>query len=60
MKDSEIRLYLLCLGNISKNFAIVNLKKSGLNGYVYTYIIILLMLVILQIFINIFKKHDIR
>ena len=37
MKDSEIKLYLLCLGNISKDIAIVNVKKTGLNGYVYDF-----------------------
>ena len=25
----------LCLGNISKDFSIDNMKKIGLNGYVY-------------------------
>ena len=27
--------YPLCLGNISKDFTAINLKKAGLNGYVY-------------------------
>ena len=25
----------LCLGNISKDFSVDNMKKIGLNGYVY-------------------------
>ena len=28
-KDSEIKPYPLCLGNISKDFAIDNIKKTG-------------------------------
>ena len=31
-KDSEIEQYLLCLGNISKDFTIHNMKKAGLKG----------------------------
>ena len=32
-KDSEIKYYILCLGNISKHFAINNMKKkTGLKG----------------------------
>ena len=34
-KDSEIVATSLCLGNISKNWTIVNMKKTELNGYVY-------------------------
>ena len=34
-KDSEILAYTLCLGNISKDWSIGNMKKSGLRGYVY-------------------------
>ena len=33
-KDSEIKNYALCLGNISKDFAINNMKKTGLKGSV--------------------------
>ena len=28
-----------CLGNISKDFSLDNMKKTGLNGYVYDFII---------------------
>ena len=27
----------LCLGNISKDFSTVNMKKTGLHGYVYDF-----------------------
>ena len=36
-KDSEIVATPLCLGNISKNWAVDNMKKTGLNGYVYDF-----------------------
>ena len=32
-KDSEIKPYPVCLGNISKDFTINKKKKTGLNGY---------------------------
>ena len=36
-KDSEIVANPLCLGNISKHFSVDNMKKTGLNGYVYDF-----------------------
>ena len=36
-KDSEIVASPLCLGNISKGWSTNNLKKAGLNGYVYEF-----------------------
>ena len=36
-KDSEILATPLCLGNISKDFSLDNMKKTGLNGYVYDF-----------------------
>ena len=36
-KDSEIVTTPLCLGNISKDFSVDNMKKTGLNGYVYDF-----------------------
>ena len=36
-KDSEIKPYSLCLGNISKDFTIDNVKKTGLKGYVHVF-----------------------
>ena len=34
-KDSEIAETLLCLGNISKDWSVDDMKKTGINGYVY-------------------------
>ena len=34
-KNSEIVADSLCLGNVSKDFWMDNMKKAGLNGYVY-------------------------
>ena len=36
-KDSEIVASLLCLGNISTDWSTDNMKKTGLNGYVYEF-----------------------
>ena len=36
-KDSEIIAALICIGNISRDFSIDNMKKTGLNGYVYDF-----------------------
>ena len=37
-KDSEIAGYPLCLGNISKDWSVDNMKKkNGLKGYVYDF-----------------------
>ena len=36
-KDFEIVATPLCLGNISKDFSVYNMKKAGLNGYVYDF-----------------------
>ena len=36
-KDSEIVATPLCLGNLSKDFSVDNMKKTGLNGYVYDF-----------------------
>ena len=36
-KDSEILATPLCLGNISKDFSVDNMKKTGLNGYIYDF-----------------------
>ena len=36
-KDSEVVAYPLCLGNISKDFSVDHMKKTGLNGYVYDF-----------------------
>ena len=36
-KDSEIVASLLCLRNISTDWSTDNMKKTGLNGYVYEF-----------------------
>ena len=36
-KGSEIVAASSCLGNISKDFSVDNMKKTGLNGYVYDF-----------------------
>ena len=36
-KDSGIVATPLCLGNNSKDFSLDNMKKTGLNGYVYNF-----------------------
>ena len=36
-KDSEITLYPLCLGNISKDWLVDNMKKTGFNGCIYDF-----------------------
>ena len=36
-KDSEIVATPLCLGNISKDFSVDNMKKTGLSGHVYDF-----------------------
>ena len=36
-KDSEITPYELCLGNISKDWSVDNMKKTSLKGCVYDF-----------------------
>ena len=36
-KDSQTNTHHLCLGNISKEFVNYNMKRRGLNGYVYDF-----------------------
>ena len=36
-KDSDIVATSLCLGNISKDWTVINREKTGLNGYVYDF-----------------------
>ena len=36
-KDSEIVATPLCLGNISKDWLVDNMKKIGFNGYAYDF-----------------------
>ena len=41
-KDFKIFAYSLCLGNISKDWSVDNMKKTGLNGYVYSLVLIMI------------------
>lgn len=54
-KHSEMKQYTLCLGSISKDFTVDNLKKTELNQCTYCFllIIILMVIVLLKIFANI-------
>ena len=36
-KDSENKPYPLCLGNISKDWSVDSLKKTGFNDYIYEF-----------------------
>ena len=36
-KDSEVFVGPMCLGNISKDWSIDNMKRTGLTGYVYDF-----------------------
>ena len=36
-KDSEILVGSICLGNISKDWSVDNMKKNGFTGYVYDF-----------------------
>ena len=36
-KNSEIHPYPLCLGNISKDWSVDNMKKTEFNNYVYDF-----------------------
>ena len=62
-KDSEIVAYSLCLVNISKNFSVDNMKKTGLNGYVYDFSVgyeAISVDDILDIHKYLMSKHDIK
>ena len=37
MQDSEILVRQICLGNISKDWSVDNMKKTGFTGYVYDF-----------------------
>ena len=45
-KDSDIVATPLCLGNILKDWSVDNMKKTGLNGYLYDWIMMLSQLMI--------------
>ena len=39
-KDSEIVAYPLCLGNISEDFSVANIKKTGLYGSIFNFSVV--------------------
>ena len=45
--NSEINAIPLCLKNISKDFSVDNVKKTGLNGYVYDFMLIMTLLLLM-------------
>ena len=45
-KTSEIKDYLLCLGNISKDSTINNMEKTGLKGTVIFFLLIVIPLLL--------------
>ena len=62
-KDSEIRAYPLCLGNISEDFSVNDMKKTGLNRYVYDFSVGYDAITVDDILDNhkyLMKKHDIK
>ena len=60
-KDSEIVATPLCVGNISKDWSIDNMKKTGFNGYVYDFSVdcSAIAVDILDIYNYLMKKNDI-
>ena len=36
-KDSEILVGQICLGNISKDWSVDNMKRTGFTGYIYDF-----------------------
>ena len=50
VKDSELKNYALCLGNISKDFAINNMKKKTRLKEIVNICLLILVLLILTIF----------
>ena len=61
-KDSETVATPLCLGNISKDWSVDNMKKTGLNGYDYDFSVgydAIAVDVILDIHNSLMKKNDI-
>ena len=39
-KDSEFNAYPLCLGNVSKHFAVSNMKKTALHEYAHNFSVV--------------------
>ena len=62
VKDSEVVATTLCLANTSKDWSVDNMKKTGLNGYVYDFSVDYVAITvddILDIHNYLMKKNDI-
>ena len=62
-KIMKWKKYSLCLGNITKGFTSIDMKKTGLNGYVYKFSVdykIIDTSNIINIHQYLMKKHDIK
>ena len=62
-KNTKIKIYLLCLENISGDFSANNMKKTGLNRCVYDFSVdyrTLDISNIIDIHKYLMKKHDIE
>ena len=62
-KDSEIKKHPLCLGSISKGYFVDNMKKTGLNRYVYDFSFdyhVIDTSNIIDVHKCLMKKHDIK
>ena len=49
-RNSEIKDYAMCLGNVSKDFTTNNMKKTGLKENIIFFFLMILILLILTIF----------
>ena len=62
VKDSEITPYPQCLGNISKDWTIDNIKKTRLQGYVSEFSVdydAIAVCDVLDIYKYLFKKNEV-
>ena len=60
---AKVNAIPLCLGNISKDFSLDNMKKAGLNGYIYDFSVdydASAVDDILDIYKYLMKKNDIK
>ena len=63
LKDSEIKLTLLCLGKVSKDISVDNMKKTEFYGYAYEFSVdcdAIAVDDILNVPKNLMKKHDVK
>ena len=62
-KDSKIKPYSLCLGIISKDFTVDDMKNTGSNGYLYDFFVNYNAIDVsdtVDIHNNLMKKHNIK